>query len=291
MFHRSFSLCGEFIAFALVGSIFVAATPGDATAQSTDLGLDHFLCYDVRGPAGEVPEPVLVLLEDQFDVSVGVLEEVEVGNVMRLFCNPTDKTFAGTTTTILNDDNHLAFYPFRALESVDILGEVKIVNQFGDQKLEVRSADILAVPTRKLEPIVHSDGPKELDHFKCYFARGDDKFQKELLTVGLLDQFSMHETKHRVGEPLLFCNPVDKEVVGGAVTTIVNRDAHLTCYEFKPPKSPVLPSGAIVDEVFIENQFTEGSPWKIGDGNLLCVPTEKIDFKLTVFSLGSVIGD
>jgi hypothetical protein len=286
MIHYIFKAFREAIGIVLIGTLFVAAQPQTVMAQGA-FHLDHFQCYDVFGPdGGDIPTtPVTVELEDQFDSSVGITEKAEISVGMLYFCNPTSKTFGGITSGILKNDNHLAFYTFGAdADQTPIDAEVKINNQFGDQKFVVQSANVLAVPTQKLEPITHNP-PNKLDHFKCYIISSKDSLHDK---VELEDQFSLSRTAHKLREPLLFCNPVNKKYMdaNGVVkeTGIFNPEAHLTCYEMKPPKSPFyIPSvGAPepVTHVFLSNQFTEGSEWKMGNSGLLCVPTEKLDFKL-----------
>ena len=281
MKHHMFTTLKDAIAVPLLGILFIAASLQSGMAQAA-LGLDHFECYHVFGPIlGAISDPVKVTLEDQFDAILGRVEDAEILNDMSDFCNPASKTYAGVTEPILDNDAHLAFYTYNTTKK-PITGVVKIYNQFGDQKLQVESADILAVPTRKLEPFQHSFS-KRLDHFKCYFVT--DSSTPVHGAVGVKDQFAISETKHKLTphEPFLFCNPVKKTDISGVAFGINNPDAHLACYHFKPPVTPVRPDdGTTVTWVGIANQITpNGSSWGIGDANLLCVPTEKSSFDLS----------
>ena len=96
-----------------------------------------------------------------------------------------------------------------------------------------------------------------LDHFKCYDAEGD----AVNAIVDLEDQFGV-EPQVLVGEPDLFCNPVDKNGEG-----ISNPVAHLTCYRIADSDK--------VREVTVENQFGIQT-LEVEDSELLCVPSEKI---------------
>jgi Concanavalin A-like lectin/glucanases superfamily len=98
---------------------------------------------------------------------------------------------------------------------------------------------------------------KEVDHFKCYEAKGEPVN----VTVTLQDQFGV-EPQVLVGTPKLFCNPVDKNGEG-----IANPAAHLTCYEIKGEDKELV--------VSMRNQFGE-QVLKVEKSELLCVPSEKI---------------
>src|SRR5215471_2194359 len=65
----------------------------------------------------------------------------------------------------------------------------------------------------------------KLDHFWCYIV--SSQTPRESITVDLQDQFQT--TSVDVGEPLQFCNPVQK-TVGDVVTLIVDLTDHLTMY-------------------------------------------------------------
>ncbi len=97
-----------------------------------------------------------------------------------------------------------------------------------------------------------------LDHFKCYEAEGDDV----VVTVDLEDQFGV-ELQVLVGEPKLFCNPVDKNGEG-----ISNPTVHLTCYEIEDKEG----EERVVE---VDNQFGVQT-LKVEEPELLCVPSEKI---------------
>ena len=84
--------------------------------------------------------------------------------------------------------------------------------------------------------------------------------------VKLIDQFEA--LRHKLRAPHLFCNPVKKEAVD-----IVNRKAHLTCYRIS------IESG-LVEPVVIWNQFVSQSTLDVRLADLLCVPTDKVDFKV-----------
>lgn len=96
-----------------------------------------------------------------------------------------------------------------------------------------------------------------LDHFRCYEAEGNPVN----VTVNLEDQFG-EEPNVMVGQPKLFCNPVDKNSEG-----IRNPTVHLTCYEIEDVGEEL--------DVSIKNQFGEQS-LKVEKPELLCVPSEKI---------------
>jgi len=149
---------------------------------------------------------------------------------------------------------HLTGYEIED-ESEEVERTVTIENQFGEQILEVDEAELLFVPSEK-------DGePSQLnlDHFKCYEAKGDAVD----VTVDLFDQFDLEEDV-RVGKPKLFCNPVDKNGEG-----IFDDTAHLTCYKIKDK------SEEVERTVDIDNQFG-GQELEVEEPELLCVPSVKL---------------
>jgi len=203
--------------------------------------LDHFKCYGAEGEAIDTP----VDLMDQF-----VREEVLVDEP-ELFCNPVDKNNEG----IFDDTAHLTGYEIED-ESEEVERTVTIINQFGEQILEVGEPELLFVPSLKDNVGMLSD--LNLDHFKCYEAEGDAIDRP----VGLLDQFGEEPAAVLVGEPEFFCLPVDKNGEG-----TIDDTAHLTCYEIEDEE---------FDErnVDISNQLDD-QKLEVEEPELLCVPSEK----------------
>lgn len=248
---------------ALAGSLPVAAQAPGAPV------LDHFRCYSLL--LGPQSDDLQVRLQDQFDVALGIIEDVWVGGPF-LFCNPVEKAVQGRTglivTPIADPNAHLTFYRI-APQTVHApqAWRVEISNQFGKQRLEVRRPRLLAVPTQKLEGNLAF--PERLDHFKCYDARGKEIARR----ARLRDQFENELVA--VLEPRLFCNPTRKTDSAGVDFPIKNAGGHLTCYDL----SLLTPLGTTrtLDRV-IANQFTGGSTGDIvvvTDEDLLCVPTRK----------------
>ncbi|MGB8703128.1 MAG: hypothetical protein WCD18_27230 [Thermosynechococcaceae cyanobacterium] len=133
---------------------------------------------------------------------------------------------------------------------------VQVENQFGIKKLEVFSPVLLAVPTRKLP----HPTPKDLDHFKCYRAKGSAINVK----VDLKDQFQSQKSA-AVLNPYLLCNPVVK-IHNRVTTPILHPEAHLVCY-----KITIQP---FVTRRQVVNQFGAAVlPMK--DADTLCVPSLK----------------
>jgi hypothetical protein len=212
--------------------------------------VDHFKCY-LPSEATPVP-PAPVRLLDQFGPSMTV-----VGNIFRL-CNPTRKFHNGQVTPIRTPDNHLTLHQ-TSPEPV-VHRRVKIRNQFGEQQLITHDARILAVPTQK-KP--HGP-PAGLSHFSCYAAEG----QPVAAPVALQDQF--FASKHRIGRPLLFCNPVQKGH-NGVITPIANPNDHLTCYG--------MTRVAYSRAVEIRNQFGEFK-LETSYADMACVPTQKLAWEV-----------
>ena len=99
--------------------------------------LDHFKCYRAAGQ--RVDETVV--LQDQF-----LAAKARVGAPV-LFCNPTIKIHANTTTKIQNPAAHLTCY--RTLPSPQFAKVVPVSNQFGKAKLSLSSPNVLCVPSLK----------------------------------------------------------------------------------------------------------------------------------------------
>ena len=202
----------------------------------------EFKCYEAEGDDVDVT----VDLEDQF----GVEPQVLVGEP-ELFCNPVDKNGEG----IGDPTAHLTGYEIED-ENEEVQRTVTVLNQLSDEEqiLTVGEPKFLFVPSEKNGV----ESALNLDHFKCYEAEGNDVD----VTVDLEDQFGV-EPQVLVGEPELFCNPVDKNGEG-----IGDPTAHLTCYEIEDEEFEEL-------SVRIKNQLDEQT-LEIDEPGLLCVQSEKI---------------
>ena len=233
---------------AAVAALAVASST--ASAQTSPFSTDHFKCY-LPENSTQV-QPAVVQLLDQFGPSAAV-----VGNIFR-FCNPARKSHNGVLTPIQAPDDHLTLHQISPQPLVT--RTVQIRNQFGEQQLLTRDARVLAVPTQK-----RPHGPVQgLGHFECYEAQG----QLVDEPVGLQDQF--FDSQHRVGRPVLFCNPVQKWH-DGAFTPIANPDDHLTCYSITRQ-----PFARVTD---IRNQFGD-LRLETSFADLMCVPTKKLSWQV-----------
>jgi hypothetical protein len=116
------------------------------------------------------------------------------------------------------------------------------------------------VPTEKNVPRDHP-APAGLDHFKCYLVTDGAAIGKP---VDLLDELEQPYAGVMVGRPVRFCNPTEK-IHDGERVPILDRDAHLTCYEVaKTVQSPF----AGVTQLGDVNLAASGLEW-------LCVPSLK----------------
>lgn len=114
--------------------------------------------------------------------------------------------------------------------------------------------------------------PPDLDHFKCYFAKGS--LQTRLFQ--LVDQFDVARNQvQRVDDLRIvrFCNPVEKIIQRGPgkpeVTHIRRPDAHLTLFQTDPQP-------AVLRSVLIRNQFGR-QQLSVRDAVVLAVPTGKAE--------------
>jgi hypothetical protein len=176
------------------------------------------------------------------------------------------KTRNGVITPIVNVNHHLTMFSLNAQPI--ITRQVVVSNQFGQETLTTTDARFLAVPTGKgLPPTPAPPPPSDLDHYKCYAASGPEI---DGLIVDLKDQFTSETTA--VLHPFLFCNPV-KKIHNGIVTAIQHPDVHLTCYVTGTSNF----SGTNIN---IRNQFVALNNQPVQQPDLLCVPTEKLQWSV-----------
>ena len=116
----------------------VLAVPTQKDPHGPPQQINHFSCYAVsNGPLINQP----VALADQFFGSQH--------NVLRpvFFCNPVQKTHDGVVSPITNPNDHLTCYNITRVPFVKV---VTLHNQFGDHKFQSAYADLLCVPTEKV---------------------------------------------------------------------------------------------------------------------------------------------
>jgi hypothetical protein len=119
-----------------------------------------------------------------------------------------------------------------------------------------------------------AQGTIDLDHFKCYkiergmppqaFVELADQFDVDPLTGAIIFEPAL------VLDPVRFCNPVKKTVVGGVDTPISDPDAHLKLYLIRQPTQRK-------EVVLVSNQFTnpQGETFDLAGPIILAVPTQK----------------
>ena len=220
--------------------------------------LDHLLVYEVIPPLSWLEEPIAVVeLNDQF------LDEpvVPVWDPA-YFANPVKKTIVdtGEVTEIEDPDLHYVYY---YIEGEPVEKRVQILNQFGNQTLDVTYSECLAVPSQKI------DWEQPLDHFKGYWAEWAAQPPMYEVPVQLEDQFvTINAT---VLEPYLFANPVGKWYDEGVGTPISDPRNHLTFYDIVYGEDPQ------IWEVEVTNQFGIDQLLLVGGPFWLAVPTTKAD--------------
>jgi hypothetical protein len=214
---------------------------------------DHFKSYIVDGPP--LPAPIDVVLKDQFGEMQGVVEQV------RMFAPPVEKMLpSGEISPIVHPENHLTWYHFLGTSEERTL---LVTNQFGaDQEWVVKDPVFLLLPAQKLLPLSHPP-PEGLDHYLCYDVLSGPPVGLDGVT--LTDQF--HQEYVSVGDPVVFCNPVDKIVPDDGLP-IYDNENHLACYDIFPHEPlPIL-------EVWAIDQFWEHL-LLVFENQYLCVPSEK----------------
>ncbi|MDH4269592.1 MAG: hypothetical protein OEV52_04770 [Dehalococcoidia bacterium] len=116
--------------------------PTQQEGHDAPVALDYFLLYEVT--QGRSVEAV-VSLSDQFgDETVTVYEPA-------FFANPVRIIHEGEVTEILYPEVHGVLY---RIQGGDFQTEVQVVNQFGEQTLNVHEPALLAVPSEKISTSV-----------------------------------------------------------------------------------------------------------------------------------------
>ncbi|MBI3477982.1 MAG: hypothetical protein HY010_19790 [Acidobacteria bacterium] len=123
----------------VTGQARFLAVPTQKEPHGPAFNLDHFNCYVVTNGN---PINTKVGLTDQWFNSAH-----KVGKPF-LFCNPVQKTHNGIVTPITHPKDHLTCYKMtvRPFDKT-----VQLHNQFGDPLFRSKQADMLCVPTTKLQ--------------------------------------------------------------------------------------------------------------------------------------------
>jgi hypothetical protein len=109
--------------------------------------------------------------------------------------------------------------------------------------------------------------PPPVDHQLCYTAT-TAQF-KIPAGIRLIDQFSPNGFVPTIAKTaVIHCNPVEKILPTGQIFKITNPNAHLACFQIKPPATQPTPT------VIVTNQFGSGTLVP-SQPNLLCVPSWK----------------
>ncbi|MBW8060641.1 MAG: hypothetical protein FVQ78_10070 [Solirubrobacterales bacterium] len=179
-------------------------------------------------------------------------------------CNPVQKN----SEPFVNTRAHLQCYRTRgpALNTL-----VAVRNQFGSQRLLVRSPRRLCVPSKKRH--VRRRGAARfrriqvpIDHFQCYAVTRLTPLRavRPIGGVRLRDQFGRRGA--RPGRAFQLCAPVQKRL-RGKVTPLQHPVRHLLCYRIKPKK--------VRRRVQIRNQL-ETRILRTRKSVALCVPSNKL---------------
>ena len=113
-------------------------------------------------------------------------------------------------------------------------------------------------------PTLSAANNLKLDHFWCYIV--SSQTPQASPTVIVQDQFQTATVS--VGEPLQFCNPVQK-TIGSVVTPIVDITDHLTMYNLTTAAPLPTPQTLIATNQFGDTQFT------VDKATTIMLPTEK----------------
>ena len=250
---RAGTRLGIGIGLSLLAVMAALAVAGPAAAQGrTDE--NHFRCYIV---SQQTPQPAVpITLEDQFTTApVPVMVGAPV-----MICPPTEKTVAGVTFPIEDEEEHYTLYTAPAPA---VPRDILVTDQFAtDAPWEVTTPKYVMVPTAKTFGGVTFDDRDDMNHYWCYEANGP----RVGVRATLEDQFN-GPNDIRVTTPTLFCNPAEK-VHDGETFRIEDDDLHLACYEIHgKQKTQQFTVG-------VENQF-EIDVFQTGPWEILCAPAEK----------------
>ena len=179
---------------------------------------NHYLVYEINN---EFPVDTELNLFDQFgDYS---------GNffVMDKFANPVEKEVNGVITPYYNESIHQTWW--RIDNDPQPERQVSFVNQFGDQDWFLGDGRYLVLPAWKDGIPPGMNEFPEWNHYKCYDVLLGPAVD---IPVVLHDQWGGFGTV--VVDPVLFCNPCIKEIIGGLRFEIVDNFPHLAVYRLEP---------------------------------------------------------
>ncbi|MGH2692464.1 MAG: DUF7450 family protein [Actinomycetota bacterium] len=209
---------------------------------------EHFKCYTLERARFKRQK---VTLNDQFGS-----RQADVTKRKEL-CNPVQKN----DEPYLNTPAHLVCYETKGTDPRKL---VAVRNQFGSQRLLVREARRLCVPSEKHKGRKGQFKPIEVpvDHYQCYTVESETPLRRlgNIGTVRLKDQFGTEQVN--VGKAVQLCAPVQKN--NEQIQHPVN---HLVCYEISDK-----PKRKLVE---VRNQF-EKKKLTTRKPVLLCVPSSKL---------------
>jgi hypothetical protein len=114
------------------------SVPTQQEGQGSPVSLDYFLLYEViKGPS-VVAE---VSLNDQFGYESFTVHEPA------FFANPVRVSHDGDVTEVLHPEVHGVLY---RIQGGDFQRDIQVVNQFGEQTVDVGAPVLLAVPSEKI---------------------------------------------------------------------------------------------------------------------------------------------
>lgn len=184
---------------------------------SRDLGLDHFLFYDVADQAAA--ESIGVQTQFEIGPTAGP-ERIRLASTL-LFGNPVQKN----EEKILDPHAHLTWY--RVFDPVpDPTRVVNYRDQFGRRRIVIGRKAAFLTPTHKVER--GSRAPEKLDHYVAYQVLDAKPVNR---AVKLRDQWGT--TEARVMYPLFFAAP-SRKWHAGETYGIKNAKAHLAIYRISP---------------------------------------------------------
>ncbi len=184
---------------------------------SEELGLDHFLFYDIATqPAGDV-----IGVQTQFDVGPAAGPEKLQLRAAIAFANPVQKN----DEKILDPNAHLTWYA--AYDWVpDPTRIVNWTDQFGRRRAYIGRKVAFLSPTQKARR--GSKFPEKLDHYVVFQVLDSSPVGK---AVKLKDQWGGYDAK--VYYPRYFAAP-SRKWHNGETHGINNAKAHLAIYQISP---------------------------------------------------------
>jgi len=248
----------------VVATGLVVSISGPATAGTSPVPLDHFLCYHSTESGLKAPPNVLLKNAIQpapFSPVFGAASTV---------CNPANKSVPVALFPAKFPESHLVCFVTKyAYKPVT----VTLSNQFGKAVVKTTGGpNSLCLPSWKdaiAPPSMTPVQPPNLDHFTCYgivpYSATSGSFVPPSF-VKAEDEFSFpNYIRLSLGKANQLCVPTTKVASGVVFAPISPNDKSLVCF----PSSPT----PLWKTAYVQNQFGSGRMFPTSTGEQFCLPS------------------